>query len=196
MLHGGHLGGLELRREGGETRLSGSFPYNRETVLWDGGRTGRPHKEVIAARAFSRRLTDPEAEVHFLVGHDFDRPLASRKAGTLTIRETDQALAFEARIAADLAGVTWVSDLLASARAGLIVGLSPGFRVAPEEDAEMIEDRGDDILRTVRAADLFEVSAVTRPAYPEAQIEARSWRADANEKFSFASTHPLKRWRL
>lgn len=33
MLHGGHLGGLELRREGGETRLSGSFPYGRETTL-------------------------------------------------------------------------------------------------------------------------------------------------------------------
>ena len=35
--------------------------------------------------------------------------------------------------------------------------------------------RGKDVLRTITAADLFEVSAVTRPAYPEAQIEARNW---------------------
>ena len=52
-------------------------------------------------------------------------------------------------------------------------GLSPGFRVAP--DGERIERRGKDVLRTITAADLFEVSAVTRPAYPEAQIEARNW---------------------
>jgi uncharacterized protein len=31
------------------------------------------------------------------------------------------------------------------------------------------------VIRRVKAALLYELSIVTRPAYPEAQVEARSW---------------------
>lgn len=190
MLWGAHSGGLEVRTEGGETRLSGRFPYDRTAVLAEGA--GRRQAETIAARAFAERIEAGE-EIHLLAGHDYDRPLASRRAGTLDIRDGDDAVTFEARISPDMAGVSWVRDVLAAARAGLIVGLSPGFRVA--QGGERIEARGGEMLRTVTAAALFELSAVTRPAYPEAQIEARAWTPD-HDRPDAGLQRTLSRWRF
>ncbi len=166
MLWGAAEGRLELRAEGGETRLSATFPYGRAALLADGP---RPRREVIAARAFAARVEAGE-DIHLLAGHDYNRPLASRAAGTLTLADGDDALTLEARIDG---GTSWARDFLAAHAAGLIRGLSPGFRVRP--GGETVEERDGGLLRTVRAADLYELSAVTRPAYPEAQIEARRW---------------------
>ena len=88
---------------------------------------------------------------------------------------------------------TWAADFLAAHEAGLVRGLSPGFRVKP--GGEGIEARGGAILRTVRAADLFEISAVTVPAYPLAQIEARAWNIQAGEHSQSGLHRTLNRWR-
>ena len=182
MLWGGHLGALEIRAEGGATHLRARFPYGAETELAPGRR------EVIAPRAFRDRIEAGE-EIHLLAGHDYNRPLASRSAGTLSLHDSDDAL----EIRADLdGGTSWAADFLAAHRAGLIRGLSPGFRVAG--DGERIERRGDGVLRTITKAALFEISAVTRPAYPAAQIEARAWAANSSPAERIA--HPLNRWRL
>lgn len=188
MLWGAHQGGLELRTEGGATRLRATFPYNRETELAGGA---RPRKEVITSRAFAARI-DTGEDIHFLAGHNFDKPLASRSAGTLTLTDTDAALVIEARIDA---GTSWARDFLAAHAAGLVKGLSPGFRVTP--GGERIEQRGADTLRTITGADLFEVSAVTVPAYPAAQIEARNWTAsqEANLPLAAGLHRTLSRWR-
>ena len=191
MLWGAQLGGLELRREGGETRLRATFPYGRETVLSDGGGGGQARKEVISPRAFARRIAAGE-DIHLLAAHDYDRPLASRQAGTLTLTDTDAALVVEARIDGRMAAVTYVADFLAGLEAGLVRGLSPGFRVPP--GGETVEARGGAILRTVRAADLYELSAVTVPAYPQAQIEARNWTA-AQEAPNAGLQRAFARWR-
>ncbi|MEM1039398.1 MAG: HK97 family phage prohead protease [Pseudomonadota bacterium] len=209
MLWGGHSGGLELRQsEDGGTRLQGRFPYNKRAVLSDGGRTGRPRKEVIASKAFSYRLDlpkgPPENDIHLLVGHSYDRPLASRNAGTLLLDDADDALTFTAIITPDMQRVSYVSDLLGAVSAGLILGISPGFRIPPEravKDAETIEDEGHDpengahnaIIRTIWAALLYELSLVTRPAYPEAQVEARNWQPGCEHQPQ-SITH-LNRWR-
>ncbi|WP_421702106.1 HK97 family phage prohead protease [Aliiroseovarius sp.] len=173
MLWGAHVGSLELRTEGGETRLRAIFPYGRETVLAERVGMGRERREMIAARAFADRLERGE-DVHFLSGHDFNKPLASRSAGTLNLTESDEALTMEATISANMCQVSYVRDFLSAHAAGLVRGLSPGFRVRP--GGETVEERGNAILRTVKAADLIEISAVTKPAYPEAQIEARNWQ--------------------
>jgi len=182
MLIGGLGGTLELRSEGGETRLRGRFPYSAVTAL-AGGR-----HEQFAARAFAPRI-DAGEDVHLLVAHDFDRPLASRSAGSLDLSDGDDALTFEARIAG---GTSWAADFLAAHRAGLIRGLSPGFRVPP--GGERVERRGADLVRTIGRAELFEISAVTVPAYPAAQVEARSWATD--QAAPSDSGRALKRWRL
>ena len=191
MLWGGvaNGGALELRREeNGGIRLRGRFPYSTETTLAKG------RAEQIAPRAFAARI-EAGGDIHLLSGHDYEKPLASRAAGTLTLRDTDQALEVEAVITSDMAQATWARDFLSAHGAGLIRGLSPGFRVPP--GGEVIERRGDGLLRTIRAAELFEISAVTVPAYPAAQIEARNWTADnpANLPLNAGLHRTLARWR-
>ena len=184
MLWGGHdSGALELRkRASGAMALRGRFPYGKAAVLSDGGRKGRPRKEVIAPRAFAYRVERPEEDIHLLVGHSYDRPLASKSAGTLSFTDTDEALIFDAELTPEVQRTTWAQDFLAGFAAGLILGLSPGFRIPPEravEEAETIEEEdpalGLALIRTIWAALLYEISVVTRPAYPETQIEARNW---------------------
>ena len=174
--------GLELRRQyDGGVRLAGRFPYNSRAVLSDGGRTGRPKKEEFAPGAFAYTVEN-KAEVHLLAGHSFDRPLASRGAGSLDLVDTADALTFTARIAPELTALDYVKAVLAGIAAGLVIGISPGFRIPPERtvpDAESVAEEdpaeGTALIRTISAAILFELSLVTRPAYPETQVEARSW---------------------
>ena len=167
---------LEVRAEGDTIRLRGSFPYGVPTDLAPGRR------EVVASGAFTW------SEAFLLYQHDAARPLASTRAGSLSVRNTTEALEIEAEISA---GTSWAADFAAAHRAGLVTGLSPGFRVSP--GGERIERSADGILRTITAAELGEVSAVTRPAYSAAQIEARSWAAEMSTR---VDNHPLKRWRL
>ena len=201
MLTGVHEGGLELRRKpGGGVSLSGRFPYRSRAVLSDGGRTGRPRKEEFAPGAF-RYSVENKQEIHLLLGHSFDRPLASRGAGTLDLLDADDALTFTATIAPEMAEVGYVKDALAALAAGLIIGISPGFRIPPERtvpDAESVAEEdpamGNALIRTIHAAILFELSLVTRPAYSETEVEARNWSPTPLWAAPRPASH-IARWR-
>lgn len=192
-------GGLEVRRRsGGGVRLSGRFPYNSRAVLSDGGRTGRPRKEEFASGAF-RHSVETEQEVHLLVGHSFDRPLASRGASTLKLTDDDDALTFTADIASEMEEVSHVRDALALLAAGQIAGISPGFRIPPQRtvpNAETVEEEnpaeGNALIRTINEAILFELSLVTRPAYSETEVEKRNWQPG---KVIRPVLHHSARWR-
>lgn len=194
MLRGGYAGGLELRRNpmNDETHLRGAFPYAAPTVLVAGNGPGQARREVFAPRAFAARVADTAQDIHLLVGHSYDKPIASRAAGTLNVIDSDEALIFEATINPEMRAVSYVADLLSQIAVGLTRGLSPGFRVASTPGAESIEPDADGLLRTVRSADLFELSIVTRAAYEAAQVEARNWQP---AQFA-ALRNPLHRWRL
>jgi len=110
-------------------------------------------------------------------------------AGNLQLRDGDDALEITAEIES---GTSWARDFLAAHASGLVRGISPGFRVSA--GGERVEHRGDGLLRTITKAALFEVSTVTRPAYPQAQIEARCWGAERLTGQTFPP-HPLYRWR-
>jgi len=203
MLTGFADGGLELRRRhDGSARLRGRFPYNSRATLSDGGRTGRPRKEQFAPGAF-RYSVETDQEVHLLVGHSFDRPLASRGAGSLTLEDTPEALVFGATIAPQMMEVGFVRDALSALSAGLIVGISPGFRIPPEQtvpNAESVEEEdpseGRALIRTIREAILFELSLVARPAYSETEIEARNWSLGPASKTGHYNPYEgIVRWR-
>jgi len=215
MLEGFAGGGLELRkRASGALALQGSFPYGKRAVLSDGGRSGRPKKEVIAPRAFAYRINTPsdhggKKDIHLLSGHDYGKPLASVRSGTLDIRDTPEAVTFTATITEEMQEVSYVKDILAAVAAGLAIGISPGFRLPPKRavpEPEKIEDEGMDpengahnaIIRTVMAALLYEMSIVTRPAYPETQIEQRNWSRDGlimPDGLGTGLHRTLNRWR-
>lgn len=203
MLTGYADGGLELRRRSdGSARLRGRFPYNSRAVLSDGGRTGRPRKEQFAPGAF-RYSVETDQEVHLLAGHSFDRPLASRGAGSLSLEDTPEALLFNATIAPQMMDTAHVRDALAALSAGLIVGISPGFRIPPQQtvpNAESVEEEnpaeGRALIRTIHEAILFELSLVARPAYSQTEIEARNWDAQSVGSHNGYGLHrTLNRWR-
>src|SRR5690606_618929 len=119
----------------------------------------------------------------------FDKPLASKLSKTLSLKDTPDALTFEAIITPEVAAVSYVADVLALITSGLAVGLSPGFRIPPQRtvpNAETVEDEdpslGDAITRTINAALLYGLSIVTRPAYQDSEVEARSWRSPQTRK--------------
>ncbi|WP_338832329.1 HK97 family phage prohead protease [Bradyrhizobium sp. 27S5] len=184
------IGTLELRASPKGRGIRGRFPYNRRAVLSDGGKTGKPKKEEFAPGAFKYSIDHVEdSPIHLLSGHSYDRPLASTANKTLALIDTAEALTFEAHITPEVAKISWVQDLFGLMEAGLSIGLSPGFRIPPEravpaDQAEKITQEAYDpsrnmygaIIRTILQAILFELSIVTRPAYDEAQVEARNWQ--------------------
>lgn len=211
MLWGGvDNGGLELRRrDDGGVALEGRFVYGATAVLSDGGRKGRPRKERIASRAFSYRVNTPSQhdgkpkEIHLLSGHDYGKPLASVRSGTLTLRDTAAALIFTALITRAVQNTQHGADAIAMLEAGLAAGISPGFRIPPERrepDAEEITDEGMDpengafnaIIRTIKAALLYELSIVTRPAYPETQVELRNWSVSTDTGLVVPARRPFR----
>ena len=127
------LGELEIRkRHDGARVVRGKFPYNKRAVLTDGGNKGRPVKERFKPGAFLYRIEAPGEEIHLLVGHDYDRPLASKLNGTLSFKDTVLALFFEAVILPKVLETSYAKDTLELIAAGLAVHLDPRIRLPPK----------------------------------------------------------------
>ena len=91
-------------------------------------------------------------------------------------------------------GTSWARDFLAAHASGLIRGLSPGFRV--ERGGETVTRVTNGTLRTITRAALMELSAVTKPAYGSAQIEARNWETHQDRQPYRGPAYALNRWRV
>ena len=170
-------GELEIRRSGRTRTLSGRFNYGSMATIRDRDR-GRVRKERFEPRAFRYAIEDEARQIDILIGHDFGKPVASRKAGTLEIADGEDGVIFEAQLPDD--PPSWAVDMEKSVVAGLMVGLSPGFVVPPASvvpDAERFEDEPGNPgvqIRVIRAAVLREFSVVTAPAYPDAAVDLRA----------------------
>ena len=168
---------LEIRQRGGRSRIRGAFPYGASATIAD---RGRQRKEQFAPNAFSFSVNDEAREVHLLSGHSYEHPLASKRAGTLELEDTNRALNFEATLPLESDQPSWVRDSVLALRNGLVGGVSPGFRVPPPNvvpDAEVdVPEPGNPgvSIRLIRAAVLLELSLVTRPAYPTTAVAVRS----------------------
>lgn len=120
--------------------------------------------EVIAPGAFRDAISG--ADVRALIDHDSGRVIGRTKAGTLRLEEDDMGLSVEI----DLPDTTDGRDLAVQLERGDISGMSFGFRVTHDE----WDETGDMPVRTIRAVELFEVSAVAFPAYGDTSIALRS----------------------
>ena len=165
-------------RAGGRT-LSGEFRYGEMATMSD---RGSVRKETVDPGAFSFAVEDRQREINLLAGHSFDQPLASKLAGSLLLDDTSRGLQFRATLPPENRQPTWMRDTVLAVNAGLIRGVSPGFKVPPADvvqDAEVLEDEPGNPgvqIRRIRAAVLFELSLVTRPAYPNTEVDIRQFQ--------------------
>lgn len=168
---------LEYRQSG--RTLSGEFRYGELATISD---RGEVRKETIDPGAFSFAIEDRGREISLLSGHDFGQPLASKRTGSLLLDDDARGLKFRATLPPENRQPTWMRDAVLSVQAGLVGGISPAFRVPPASavpDAEVLEDEPGNPgvkIRRIRAAVLFELSLVTRPAYPNTEVDIRQFQ--------------------
>ena len=172
-------GKLEIRQSGAARVLAGRFPYDAVAVVSD---RGRGRKERIAPRAFEFAVSGAGAArpLELLAGHSFDRPLASRQAGTLKLQDSAEALTFEATLPAVENSPSWILDAVKAVELRLVLGISPGFVIPPKSvvpNAETFEPEPGNPgvqVRVIHAAVLRELSLVTSPAYRDSSVDLRA----------------------
>lgn len=125
--------------------------------------------EKIAPGAFTRAINKASNngnDIDFLAEHDDTLVLASTKNNTLKLSEDDTGLFMEARIINTSSG----RDYYEMIQSGIITNMSFGF-YAVDDDWKSV--RSDLYERTINELELFEVSAVRRPAYAASTISNR-----------------------
>jgi HK97 family phage prohead protease len=125
-----------------------------------------PFIERVAPGAFSRSLRSRN-EIKLFVNHDTGRVLASKRAGTLRLWESDRGLEVEAALPPTTDG----KDMAILLKRGDIDSMSIGFSV-PKGGDSWSDDGQERELREVR---LHEVSLITSfPAYGATSAAIRS----------------------
>tara|TARA_R100001463_G_scaffold98348_1_gene152848 strand:+ start:3901 stop:5556 length:1656 start_codon:yes stop_codon:yes gene_type:complete len=160
---------LELRQEGEENIVVGYGSVFNTLSNELGG-----FREIIAEGAFDGRLND---DVRFLINHD-GLPLARTTNGTLRLTTDERGLKYEAQVANTSLG----RDLIELMRNGTINQSSFAFVV--EDDSWEVRD-GVNVRTINKVSRLYDVSAVTYPAYEEASVALRSleeWQKEEEEK--------------
>lgn len=176
---------LEIREEDdGKRTLSGyavKWEMKSEPMGWF-----RRFKEQFKRGAFADSLTKDDQR--YLWSHDISKVLGRTKNGTLRLYEDNIGLRFEL----DLPNTTLGNDTYESIKRGDVDGVSFGFRMKKEE---WDETDPDNVLRTISQADLFEISAVAFPAYPDSEVQARS-QSDPYQQYKQEQEQRSKRKKL
>ena len=160
---------LELREEGDSNVVVG-YASVFNTLSNDLGN----FKEIISPDAFEGRLND---DVRFLINHE-GLPLARTTNDTLKLTTDETGLRYEAKVANTSLG----RDLLELMRNGTINQSSFAFVV--DDDSWEVKD-GVNIRTINKVSRLYDVSAVTYPAYEEASVALRSmdeWKKEEETK--------------
>jgi len=152
----------------GEYRLAeadadGQRTFSGYAAIWNSASAGLPFEERIAPNAFKRSLARASAGqkiISFLFGHDETRALATTASGRLQLTEDETGLRVEAKLdPADPDAAKVISMLTHESAAA---GMSFGF--------QKVQDAWDGNQRTIKEANLFEVSILAAggqtPAYP------------------------------
>ena len=200
-------GTLEIRQQGASRILAGTFPYNRTATVRDRGRRRKERFASLAFHSSIRRfrqlqeqlgqmlgLVDEQrqesqidalrqardrANIHILVGHDFNRPLGDMAGGTARVSDDANGVHFEVDLPPEADQPSWMRDALAGVRAGLLRGISPGFRMPPRgvvPNAEHDEPEPGNpgvTIRVIADAILVELSLVSRANYSETDVALR-----------------------
>lgn len=158
---------IEVRAKDGEsnTRTIGGYVTKFNTMSENLG-FFREVREQVAPGAFKKTLK--EDDIRAFWNHNPDIILGRNTNGTLKLKEDETGLAFDL----DLPDTTAGRDAFISIERGDVTGMSFGFMVRGEE-IDRGEDEKSPIIRTLTDVQLFEVSPVIFPAYPDSETEAR-----------------------
>lgn len=165
------------RRDGEPAVLAGISPPWESLSVDLGG-----FREKFSASAFddliARHPNDPrpKIDVPFLFNHDANEITGRTSNGRLTITKEARGLGYRHTPLMTTRG----RDLVMMVEDRTITGASFAFTVA-EGGEQWTEDERGNVTRTVtKASGLYDISAVTSPAYPSSSIAPRSldaWRA-------------------
>jgi HK97 family phage prohead protease len=166
--------GFTVRAEGDDApRFTGyASKFNERTAIGNPLTWG--FYEQVADSAFTKTLA--EADVRFLVDHDSRMIVARKSAGDLALSADKVGLAVDAELDTEL---SYVRDLVRNLEKRRITGMSFGFEVVKDQwDVEQVEtndgNTADVEVRTLLEVKLWEVSAVTFPAYDSTEAQVRS----------------------
>ncbi len=136
-------------------------------------------RERILPGAFAAVLGD-RPDVHLVIGHNMELPLARTTNDTLEIQEDIRGLKIWARIDSRL---SYAKDLAVQLQSGLVDQMSFAFTIPEGGDEWAVDDDGS-VTRTVRAIDgLYDVSVVAAGAYPQTNVQAvRALLRDAADR--------------
>lgn len=128
-------------------------------------------RERIQRGAF-RKVLDRNPDVRFLFNHDANQVMARTKSGTMELSEDPKGL----RVYAKLAPTQAARDLRVLVKRGDVDQMSFGFAVrGPNGGKDVWAEEDGQTVRTIIAfSDLFDVSAVVYPAYPQTDASVRS----------------------
>jgi HK97 family phage prohead protease len=125
-------------------------------------------RERIAPGAFAKTIQS--ADIRALWNHDANIVLGRNKSGTLRLFEDLAGLGYEC----DAPDTQLVRDMvLAPIDRGDVNQCSFGFHTVSDKWAKV----DGDWVRTLLEVDLFDVSPVTYPAYPQTEVAVRSLQA-------------------
>lgn len=148
-----------MRREEGEPAKIIGY-----AVRWD--QLSNPiygmFQEKFSRGAFTASLINPD--VYAAWQHD-SREVLGRTPNTLLLTEDELGLRYE------IMPPSWAEKYIETIERGDVRGSSFIFRAVREEWDESNEDMS---IRTVLEAELYEVSPVTMPAYPQSSVGIRS----------------------
>lgn len=147
-----------------EMILEGYVNKTNEYSQLLGGR--KKFKERILSNAFKMALGRAK-KVDLLLEHDPKNLLASTKNGSLELVEDSVGLKMRAKIVPTTLG----KDVYELVKAGLIDGMSFGFKVLKDNWKKLTDNT---YLRDVVDLDLFEVTITQNPAYLQSSISARN----------------------
>lgn len=152
-------------RDDGPPRISGIAPP------WDSWSEDLGFRERFMPGAFADVLASRKLDVVAAWNHDESFPLGRTRNKTLDLAEGDKGLEYRATPPQ----TARVDEYLTLIRGGYMAGSSFAFTVKPDPRHETwaTDERGN-ITRTIhRVSGLFDVSVVTRPAYPRSTVALR-----------------------
>lgn len=127
-------------------------------------------REMVMPGAFTRCLaSDPD--VRALFNHDSNIVLGRTRSGTLRLSEDTRGLKFDC----DMPETSMGQDILKMIKRGDVSQCSFGFMVNEQNWREEKDDKGDfQVTRELTDVELFDVSPVTYPAYPQTSVSLRA----------------------